>query len=227
MTDAFQDRVLDDLLPAFCDHPDRSWCRDGFQTNWTGVSELDASDFLRAMDAGLILHLGRGRYRAPRSLASEYFFWEGPKKTVPRRLTLWIEPVITVAVLARMHFDLGWPKNLIGTQSRNWEFDVTAYRSSDLDNEYVACEVKKSISELDQLVGLMQRFAVENTPTSSISHPKEINAYRKLKGLQVRRAHLFWAVGPDATNHVFRVKYNDEGIALEVVGLDALIYPDR
>lgn len=27
------------------------------------------------------------------------------------------------------------------------EFDVTAYRASDLHNEYVACEVKKTVAE--------------------------------------------------------------------------------
>src|SRR5712664_1953376 len=52
------------------------------------------------------------------------------------KVTIWVEPIITVAVLSRLHFKWGWPKELIGTQSQKWEFDVTAYRASDLSNEY-------------------------------------------------------------------------------------------
>lgn len=226
VSEAFQDRILNDLLPAFCDRPDRTWCRDGFQNNWANVSDCDATDFLRAMDAGLIKHLGRGLYRAPRSLASEAFFWEGHKNISPRRLTLWREPIITVAVLARLHFDLGWPANLIGTQSRNWEFDVTAYRSCDPQNEYVACEVKKTVAELEQMIELMHRFSSDDKPVSSSMNSKKINAYKKLAGLKLRRAALFWAVGPGNMNHIFQMEYGDEGsVAFKATDRSALMYP--
>lgn len=226
MSDAFQDRVLNDLLIVFSELPNRAWCREGFRRDWTKVSDLDALDFLRAMDASLVEHVGGGLYRAPRSCAGEMFFWEGSKEPTPRTVTLWVEPVITVAVLARLHFDLGWPKDLLGTQSRGYEFDVTAYRSSDLANEFVACEVKKTIRELDQMVELMQRFAAENTPPSSVGPGKELNAYRKLKGLEARRAQVFWAVGPNGANYVFRMKYSEDGAAFEAADLTALAYPD-
>jgi len=226
-SELFRERVMDRLLPEFCDYPGRDWCRVGFQTNWPNVDDIDASNFIRAIDGGLVEHLGGGNYRAPKSLAIESFFWEGPKKTVPRRLTLWIEPVITVATLARLHFEFGWPKPLLGTQSLNYEFDATAYRSCDLTNEYVACEVKKSVSELNLLINLMQKFAVEKTTAESISKYKEINAYRKLKGLESRRAPMFWAVGPAGVNHVFRVRYGEYGIVtFEPADLEALAYPD-
>ena len=94
-----------------------------------------------------------------------------------------------MAVLYRLHFKWGWPKDLLGTQSRKWEFDVTAYRASDLNNEYVACEVKKTVAELDQLVELMQRLSAIVT---CVMLPKSSRtAFRKLKGLQARHAPIF------------------------------------
>lgn len=224
---AFRDRIMGDLLPAFCDDPSRGWGREGFREDWKKVTEKDAADFLLALDAGLIEHQGRGLYRAPKSLAGELFFWEGNKSVSPRRLTLWVEPIITVAVLSRLHFKWGWPKELIGTQSRKWEFDVTAYRSFDPDNEYVACEVKKTVAELDQMVALMQRFSTDPDAGDTLKSSKEVNAFRKLKGLQARRASIFWAVGPNEANKIFRMTYTDAGaLIFKPASEDALTYPD-
>src|SRR5690349_9926108 len=107
MSAAFEDRILNELLPIFCNDSSRGWGCDGFRNEWHKVSEVDAQDFLRGLDNGLVEHVGRGLYRAPKSLASEQFFWSGRKNTHPRLVTLWIEPIITVAVLSRLHFDLG------------------------------------------------------------------------------------------------------------------------
>jgi hypothetical protein len=93
----FKDRILGDLLPTFCNHPSRGWGCEGFKEDWKNVSEKDAADFLLALDAGLIEHQGRGLYRAPKSMASEQFFWSGKKSALPRPVTLWVEPIITVA----------------------------------------------------------------------------------------------------------------------------------
>jgi hypothetical protein len=104
------------------------------------------------------------------------------------------------------------------------EFDVTAYRASDLENEYVACEVKKTDAELEQLVELMQRFSADRDlrPKSS----REINAFRKLTGLQARSAPIFWAVGPNGANKVFRMTYTDGGAATwKSASEEALTYP--
>ena len=65
------------LLPTFCNDPSRGRGCEGFKEDWTKVTEKDAADFLSALDAGLIEHVGRGLYRAPKSHASEQFFWEG------------------------------------------------------------------------------------------------------------------------------------------------------
>jgi hypothetical protein len=224
---AFKDRVVRDLLPQFCNDPSRGWGCEGFKENWKNVTEKDAADFLLALDAGLIEHRGRGLYRAPKSHASEQFFSSGKTSTLPRPVTLWIEPIITVAVLARLHFRWGWPKELIGTQSQRWEFDVTAYRASDPSNEYVACEVKKTVAEQDELVELMQRFATDREAGAALKSLTEKNAFRKLKGLQARHAPIFWAVGPNDVNRVFRMSYTDGGaVIFKSASDDALTYAD-
>jgi hypothetical protein len=214
-----------DLLPTFCNDPSRGWGCEGFKEDWKDVTEKDAADFLLALDAGLIEHRGRGLYRAPKSLASEQFFWSGKKSILPRPVTLWVEPIITVAVLARLHFKWGWPKELLGTQSRKWEFDATAYLASDPSNEYVACEVKKTVAEQDQMVELMQRFSTDRDAGDALKSSREKNAFRKLKGLQARHASIFWAVGPNDANKVFRMTYTDGGaVIFKSASDDALTY---
>ena len=222
----FKDRIVGELLPIYCNDPSRGLGCEGFKANWKKVTDVDAADFLLALDAGLIRHLGGGLYRAPRSRASEIFFWAGLKSVSPRPVTLWVEPIITVAVLSRLHFKWGWPRDLLGTQSAKWEFDVTAYLATDLSIEYVACEVKKTVAELDQLVELMQRFAADSSAYEAGKAAKEKNAFNKLKGLKERRASIFWAVGPGGANRVFRVTYADGGlVTFRPASVDALRYP--
>jgi hypothetical protein len=218
---AFEDRVLNDLLPAFCNA--RGWGLEGFRREWDRIGDRDAEDFLRGLDAGLVDHCGRGLYRASRSTASEQFFWQGRVNVEPRTITLWAEPIITVAVLARLHFDLGWPKHLLGTQSPGWAFDVTAYQPRDLKNEHIACEVKKSDSELERLVAFMTDLG--RNQTSDEHRGSRLNACRKVEGLRLRRAPLFWAVGP-SVSHVFRVAYDDDRVMLEPTSNQDLKYVD-
>jgi len=117
-----------------------------------------------------------------------------------------VEPVITVATLARLHFDLGWPKELLGTQSKDWAFDVTTYLSPDHENEYIACEVKKSVAEIDQLVELMSRFGKVPSPERIVTpKARELNAFKKLQALRARRPPLFWAAGPASVGSAFSI----------------------
>jgi len=219
---AFEDRILNDLLPAFCNG--REFGLEGFRKEWDRIGDREAEDFLRGLDAGLVDHRGRGLYRAPRGTASEQFFWQGRVNVVPRTITLWAEPIITVAVLARLHFDLGWPKHLLGTQSPGWAFDVTAYLPSDSTSEYIACEVKKSVSEVHQLVEFMVHFG-QNQPAGEFGGRKE-NAYRKVKALRKRRPPLFWAVGPNES-HVFRMDYDPERVMFKETSDEELRYVDN
>lgn len=222
MLQAFQDRILNDFLPAFCNDPTRAYGIDGFRPDWQRVSELDATDFLRGIDAGLVRHVGRGLYRAPRSYASEQFFWQGRTRRRPRSITLWIEPIITVAVLARLHFELHWPKELLGTQTRDWAFDVAAYPSSDSDVEHIACEVKKSTAEIGRLLELMNRFGACPSADAAL---RERNAFKKLQALRSRRTLLFWAVGPGRSSHAFRMGYSEEGtVSFQEIEIEKLDY---
>jgi hypothetical protein len=115
----FRNRILNDLLPTFCNDPSRLRGATGFKQDWDKIGEIDAADFLRGVDGELVKHEGRGLYRAPRSCAREQFFWSGAKKKSPRPIALWVEPIITVAVLARLHFDLGWPMASRGVAARS------------------------------------------------------------------------------------------------------------
>lgn len=222
---AFEERILNDLLPAFCDDPHRSACgydASGFRADFSGIDDLDAANFLKAMDAGLVSLVGR-LHRAPQSHAGEQFFWTGDKATIPRPLTLWIEPIITIATLATLHFDLGWPRESLGTQSVDWAFDVATYVGADIANEHIACEVKKTVGETDRLVDRMRHFA--SLPADESFDGKEKNAYRKVKGLRARRAPFFWAVGPGGHGTAFKLTYDGDGlIAFDEVPLDALHY---
>lgn len=210
--EAFRNRVLLNLLPEYCDDSSRGWGSDGFKPDWSKISELDANDFLRALDANLVEHVGRGQYVAPRSACKEQFFWEGEKRITPRPIYLWLEPIITVAALARLHFEYGWPRELIGMQSQDYAFDVTTFHPSDMVNEHVACEVKKSASELDRLVETMQQLAADDARFEAAVPQARINAFRKLQALRARKSPVFWALGPDAASFVFRVSYAEGGL---------------
>ncbi len=219
----FKSLILDELLPEFCDDASRSYGRDGFNENSIQISERDASDFLRAFDANLIVHHERGLYGASRSQIWEQFFWEGLKSKTPRPVTLWIEPIITVAVLARLHFDFKWPKDLIGTQSKDWAFDAVAFLPGN-NNEHIACEVKKTVSELDRMIELMMKYAADTSIDPATMTKTQRNAYNKVSGLKTRHAPIFWAVGPDMASHVFRVSYENGGVAFESATPEVLHY---
>ena len=206
----FEQLVREHLIPEFCSDPNRNCEPVGFRENLAKLSERDAADFLRAWNGGLIEHQGRGQYRAAASSCNEQFFWDGLKNVRPRPFTLWLEPVITIAGLARLHFDYGWPKELIGTQSIDWAFDLVTFLPGE-DTEFIAGEVKKSAKEIDTLLDLMKKFGLDPglaEPTRS----KERNAFKKVAGLRSREAPIFWALGPDGLSHVFQVRYRQSGI---------------
>jgi hypothetical protein len=224
---AFKDRVLVDLLPKFCDDSSRGWGSDGFKPDWSKVGEPDARDFLRALDANLVEHVGRGQYRAPRSAHKDQFFWSGSKNVMPRPFFLWAEPIIAVAGLARLHFEYGWPGELLGTESSDGAFDLATYARSDLMNEHIACEVKKSTSELNLLVDLMRQFAAANVQSEALMSRGEINAFRKLQALIARKAPIFWAMGPGGLNYVFRMSYGEgRVVSFSPVSEQDLLFPE-
>lgn len=219
----FQSILHGELIPNFCSDPLRGFDATGFRAGAIGIADVDARDFLRAWAGGLIQHQGRGLYRAPKSAASEQFFWSGPKRSNPRTFTLWLEPIITVAALARLHWDHHWPLDLIGTQSSDWAFDLVAFQAGN-ETEEIAGEVKKTVSELDTLVREMCQFG-ENPDSPAPSAGVSLNAFRKVAALRTRRAPIFWAVGPGGYSSVFRVEYSPGGhVLLDPVSHDALAF---
>lgn len=207
----FSRRISDEWLQSYCNDPKRNYSVDGYKPLSNTVTPLDARDFMRALDNKIVSDLGGGRFRMPQSRATEVIFWEGAKATQPRPITLWIEPVITIGAMARLHLDYGWPLDCLGTQSEKWEFDVIAFRSHDLKNEYIAGEVKKTSKELDELLINMQLSCVEGRLDYSSASNARKNAHNKWLGLQRCHAPLFWALGPGGDSRLFEVSYSAEG----------------
>ena len=198
-----------ELVPDFCSKPDRSFNPEGFAEASAKVTIKDARDFVRAWETGIMRHVGGGLYRAPRSSASEQFFWSGSKNGSPRPFTLWHEPVITVGVLARLHLDFGWPESCLGTQSSDWAFDVVAFQNESL-LEHVAGEVKKSVAEVNALIEYMKFYGARPEEPEPLSG-KARNAFKKVEALRARQAPVFWAIGPGGYDSVFRVDYGSSG----------------
>ncbi|KGK42813.1 hypothetical protein LH51_04300 [Nitrincola sp. A-D6] len=175
----FRERLLAEWLEPFCE-------RHGYATTgfiWESVDKLDpadAKDFLAAVDEGLVVH-DSGVFRAPCSKATEQIFWQGLKTTSPRKITLWIEPVITMAGLFRLHSKYGWPRSQLGMQSKTWAFDVVAY-AQDQDQELLACEVKKSWREIEKLISLMSIHKASPPERIAGVSGAERNALKKVIG---------------------------------------------
>lgn len=224
ITESFHTVLYQHLIPDFCSRASRNMTPDSFDKKSLKLSESDMRDFVRLWNANILIPLGEGLYRGSKSSASEQFFWSGNKKQSPRPFTLWIEPIITVAALARLHFDYGWYSNLIGTQSDDgWAFDAIAYSSEEDLIETVACEVKKTTVEIDNLIKFMKSFARQPDLTDEGLKGASLNAFRKLHALRTRRPKIFWALGPDRYEMVFKPSYYSDGtIDFVVVSADQL-----
>jgi hypothetical protein len=187
---------------------------------------LDATDFLRAIENRVVQDSGGGRYRVPKSEADVVIFWEGRKTKSPRPITLSIEPVITIASIARLHLDYGWPSRCLGMESAKWQFDFTAFLSEASAAEHIAGEVKKSVRELDFLVEGLRASCQERGLDKASATPARINAHKKWEGLCRSRSPLFWAVGPGGVSHLFSVSYGSQNeVCLREVSTERLAYP--
>lgn len=224
----FTRRLSAEWLPAYCNDSARQYSPTGFKAESNKVTAADASGFLRALDSGIVVPGNRGGYRLPHGKTDEVIFWEGFRDAVPRGITLWMEPVISISSVARLHFDLGWPVACLALQSAKWEFDLTASLPGNLEGEYIAGEVKKTEKELDALIEHLLELAPQpEVDQKSLTAPK-LNAYRKLKGLVRRRAPFLWAVGPGGVSHAFAVAHShDSRVSFTPVPLERLAYPGR
>ena len=220
------DRLLrEHLIPEFCSDPNRRMQPSGFVPPAKTIAERDCHRFMVAWQAGLIKHVGRGQYRAPMSSAHEQFFNSGLKTVVDRFFYLSIEPIITVGGLARLHFDHGWPLELLGMQSKGDTFDLVAYLEPN-GPVHIACEVKKSDTEVDTLISLMNEYGRDwktEAPTAKLRK----NAWKKMAVLRSEPIPTFWVLGPAGRSHVFNVKRGDDELELIAVADSTLKFQSR
>ena len=210
----FTRRVRDEWLPAYCADPARNYSVNGFRSTSVRVSEVDAVDCMRAIDHRVVTDHGGGRYKAPRSTVREVLFWEGLRNIAPRPITLWIEPVITMAAAARLNLDYGWPKGAIGLQSKKWGFDFVAYASPESDQEHIVGEVKKTDRELQKLISDLKCLSGESNGPSGEQGGASPNSRKKWDELLQRKPPILWALGPAGAGAVFAVTYPQEHCAV-------------
>lgn len=222
----FTERLLSQWLQSFCNARDKSLSPDGFVAdNVKKLSEFDAKWFLQALDAGYVTEEG-GFFLSELSAAKEQILWEGVKADHPRKLYLWLEPIITIGAFARLLDEYQWPQSQIGLQSKApWPFDLMGY-GADRETELLACEVKKSEREIYRLVGEMTRFSAQPQLAEEPKNPTIKNAYRKVVGIRRSWPAVFWALGPDGVEKVFEVarEPGTEKFSLNPVSSDDLRY---
>jgi hypothetical protein len=204
----FAQRLYADWLPAYCRDPRRNYDPSGFIAASIKVCEADARDCMAAIDLQVVVDTGGGRFRARRSLTHEVLFWEGFKAIAPRPISLWLEPVITLAALARLHLRYSWPKESLGAQSKDWAFDLAAYGPRD-GPPAILGEVKKSSRELQQLKEDLLRLSDGGAPESV-----RTNSAKKWQAVVASRPGLVWLVGPNEEAYVYQHEVTDRGCRL-------------
>ena len=80
----FWSRLHAEWLPAYCNDPKRRYSVEGFSRGSVDVSDIDARDFLRAIDHHVVSAGAGGRIRMPQSKTHEVIFWEHEVGVVPR-----------------------------------------------------------------------------------------------------------------------------------------------
>lgn len=203
---AFDELLQQRLIPEFCSDPKRSLDASGFLHDTNSVTERDATDFLQAWKAGFAVHKDRGRYYICEARVLDQFFWERGKAVPGRKFSLWIEPIITMGALARLHFDLGWPKNMLVSQPDTWAFDLAA--SSPDGKTAIAGEVKRTRKATENMIRHMRTLG-ESADLTEPSFGPARNAFRKVSALRNDCAPIFWAIGPDGYEQVFSMNYDE------------------
>jgi hypothetical protein len=170
------------------------------------LSNEDARDCIRAIDCGVVKDTGGGRYKAQWSTAFEPLFWKGSRNTIPRPITLWLEPAITFATLARLHFDHHWPINHLATQPKSWAFDFAAHEPDDPSKYRILGEVKKTVREAE---ALLENLYLASKTDGEAEIPT--NSLKKWKGLILAKPKVVWIVGPAGYSKVLGCTYPSDG----------------
>lgn len=215
----FSQRLHADWLVVYCKDSRRNYDPRGFKEASITVAEVDAKDCMLAIDHGVVSDTGGGRYRAHRSSAHEVLFWEGHKTKTPRPITLWHEPVITFAALARLHLQHGWPRDGLGMQPKGWAFDLAAYDPRVDHPPQVLGEVKKSSAELKRL-----REELLNLSNGATAESVSTNSAKKWLALLETKPSTVWLLGPNEESYVYALNYAGNGCTLREVSNSALAY---
>lgn len=218
--EVFSVRFLQEWLPKYCG-PKDGRTPDGFRMETLSrLTEHDAYRFLRALEDGVVVEAD-GFFRAPRSGAREQLISTGSKTASPRPLTLWLEPIVTIGALGRLHGEFGWPAERMGMQTDSYAFDFVCYDSTGASVE-IAGEVKNSRADIDALLrrvsALGREAPLEIEPAST--RPQERNAYKKVLGLRRDRPDLFWATGPGGEGTPNRVAWARDSEMFELIRVD-------
>lgn len=220
--DQFRARLHAEWLPAFANDNRRKLDVAGFREESIKIGEFDAGNFLRALDGRLIEDRGGGRYQCAQSKANEQLFWEGSKGISPRPITLWLEPIITIATIARLHYDLGWPIDRLGMQTADYAFDVAAYSGGEVGDLVIACEVKKTRSEVDHLISDLWQHSREPAAGPHSTRPRHLNSYRKWLSIRKRKPAFLWVVGPSGYGRAFALGHTNESSSLEPIPIEKM-----
>jgi hypothetical protein len=219
--ETFRRRVVQEWLPVYCADPKKQYSPEGFKPGSLTISAMDARDCMRAIDGGVVQPVAQGMYRAARGTATEPLFWEGSRKTTPRPITFWVEPAITFAALARLHFDHAWPLDLLANQPRTWAFDLAAHDRRDPSTYRVLGEIKKSVREAERL----ERDLLSGCSDSSGKNMLP-NSKKKWAALVQSKPSILWIVGPSGHSKVYCCHFSAEGqVSLAETTSDALNYP--
>lgn len=215
-------KLLDDrLVPEFCSDIGRGLTISGFVDKSNRLSEEDAEDFLRAWDTGLLSHKGRGLYIVGTTRVHEQFFWTGSKTASPRTFTLWMEPIISMGAIARLHLDHRWPASYLAAQSPDWAYDIIAIRADGATA--IVGEVKKTRREVDDLFDLMMQFGA-NPDAALPASGKSRNAFKKVMSLRKFPAPLLWLIGTSRYEMVFHVRYSGALVSFDPAPQNALLF---
>lgn len=221
---AFQSLVVEQLLPQFCSH--YGYDIAGFKKETIErIGHYDAMWFLEALRTQAVTY-NKPFFLAPQSGAKEQIFWQAGQSKLPRPITIWVEPVVTIAAAGRLHSQFNWPRYLIGLQSKkNWAFDLVGYDSC--LSPMLVCEVKKSHREVDQLINAMLGYFQQLPLTDEPKKQSLRNAYRKVVALREMMPRVVWVVGPENYGEVFSCLWNSNGEAgvLVKTGEAALSWP--
>lgn len=135
-----------------------------------------------------------------------------------------METVLTVAAGARLHFEHGWPIELLAMQPhKDYAFDLASFMPPNLADEYIAAEIKPTVREFAALSSNLRRCCLDDHDDDCVTKKPRRNAHRKWSALRARKPPLLWLVGPSPHSEVYRLLHRPDGvIEMEPVDNSAL-----